>query len=67
MKQKQLDGFLWATPESIAARKLDFVTRDISSFIDNDALGKTVNAAVVHQALKSKGLKEDDIEQRCSR
>src|ERR1700684_2287526 len=35
VKQKQLDGFLWATPDAIAARKLDFVTRDTSSFIDN--------------------------------
>ena len=24
VNQKQLDGFLWATPEAIAARKLDF-------------------------------------------
>ncbi len=62
VKQKQLDGFLWATPDAIAARKLDFVTRDVSSFIDNGVLGQTISDAVVHQALRSKGLKEDDID-----
>jgi ABC-2 type transport system permease protein len=62
VKQKQLDGFLWATPDAIAARKLDFVTRDTSSFIDNSVLGQTISDAVIHQSLKSKGLKDADIE-----
>src|ERR1051325_6843401 len=62
VNQKQLDGFLWATPEAIAARKLDFVTRDTSSFIENGVLGQTVSDALRRHALKSKGLNEDDIE-----
>lgn len=62
VNQKQLDGFLWATPDAIAARKLDFVTRDTSSFIENSILGQTVSDALRRQALKSKGLKEEEIE-----
>jgi ABC-2 type transport system permease protein len=62
VNQKQLDGFLWATPDAIAARKLDFVTRDTSSFIENGILGSTVSDALRRHALKAKGLKEDDIE-----
>jgi ABC-2 type transport system permease protein len=62
VKQKQLDGFLWATPDAIKARKLDFVTNDISSFIENGILGATVSDALRRSALKSKGLKEDEIE-----
>lgn len=62
VNQKQLDGFLWATPDAIAARKLDFVTRDTSSFIENGILGQTVSDALRRYALKSKGLKEDDID-----
>jgi ABC-2 type transport system permease protein len=58
---KQLDGFLWATPDAIAAHKLDFVTRDVSSFIDNGVLGQIVSDALTHQALKNKGLKDEDI------
>jgi ABC-2 type transport system permease protein len=62
VNQKQLDGFLWASPDAIAARKLDFVTRDTSSFIENSILGQTVSDALRRHALKAKGLKEDDIE-----
>ena len=62
VKAKELDAFLWATPDAIKARKLDFVTNDVSSFIDNDVLGSTVNDALRRQALKNKGLKEDEIE-----
>jgi ABC-2 type transport system permease protein len=62
VKQKQLDAFLWATPEAIAARKIDFVTRDTSSFMDNHTLSETVSDVLVRQALKSKGMKEGDID-----
>jgi ABC-2 type transport system permease protein len=62
VKDKELDGFLWATPEAIQSRKLDFVTRDTSSFIENGLLGQSVTDALRRSALKNKGLKEDDIE-----
>jgi ABC-2 type transport system permease protein len=61
VNQKQLDGFLWATPDAIAARKLDFVTNDTSSFIENGVLGQTVSDALRRHALKAKGLQESDI------
>jgi ABC-2 type transport system permease protein len=62
VKDKQLDGLLWATPDAIKARKLDFVTRDTSSFIENSVLGQSVSDALRRSALKNKGLKEDDID-----
>jgi ABC-2 type transport system permease protein len=62
VNKKQLDGFLWATPDAISARKLDFVTRDTSSFIQNGILEQAVAGALRRYALKSKGLKENDIE-----
>jgi ABC-2 type transport system permease protein len=62
VKNKQLDGFLWATPDAIKARKLDFVTNDTSSFIENGVLGQSVTDALRRSALKSNGLKEDDID-----
>jgi len=62
VKDKKLDAFLWATPDAIKARKLDFVTNDVSSFIDNGVLGVAVNDALRRSALKSKGLKEEEIE-----
>ena len=62
VNNKQLDGFLWATPDAIKARKLDFVTRDVSSVIENGVLGQAVSDALRRSALKSKGLKDDEIE-----
>jgi ABC-2 type transport system permease protein len=62
VNQKHLDGFLWATPDAIAARKLDFVTNDTSSFIENGILGQTVSDALRRHALKAKGLQEPDID-----
>lgn len=62
VNQNQLDGFLWATPDAIAAKKLDFVTSDTSSFIENGALGDTVADALRRHALKAKGLQESDID-----
>jgi ABC-2 type transport system permease protein len=62
VKDKKLDGFLWATPDAIAARKLTFVTNDTSSFIENGILGQSVSDALQRHALKTKGLQEDDID-----
>ncbi len=62
VKDKKLDGFLWATPDAIASRKLAFVTNDTSSFIENGVLGASVSDALRRSALKSKGLKLDEIE-----
>ncbi len=64
VNSKQLDGFLWATPDAIKAHKLDFVTRDVSSFIENGVLGQAVSDALRRNALKNKGLKDDEIECR---
>jgi ABC-2 type transport system permease protein len=61
VKQKHLDGFLWATQDAIAAKKIDFVTRDLSNVFDNGIMGKTISDVLVRVALKNKGLKEDDI------
>ena len=62
VKNKQLDAFLWATPDAIKARKIDFVTPEVSSFIDNGILAQSVTDALRRSALKSKGLKDDEIE-----
>jgi ABC-2 type transport system permease protein len=62
VRDKKLDGFLWATPDAIATRKLAFVTNDTSSFIENSTLGASVSDALRRNALKNKGLKADEIE-----
>ncbi|HLK53334.1 MAG TPA: ABC transporter permease, partial [Candidatus Angelobacter sp.] len=61
VKQKQLDAFLWATPEAIAGKKIDLVTLETSNLIGNRTLSDTVSDALVRQALKNKGLGEADV------
>jgi ABC-2 type transport system permease protein len=62
VRDKQLDGFLWATPDAIKARKIDFVTPEVASFIDNGTIAQSVAEALRRSELKSKGLKDAEIE-----
>ena len=62
VRDKQLDGFLWATPEAIKAKKIDFVTPEVASFIDNGTIAQSVAEALRRSELKSKGLNDADIE-----
>jgi ABC-2 type transport system permease protein len=59
--QKKIDGVIWATPEALASRKMDFITRDTSSFIDNISIQQAVGTALRRHSLKSKGLTDQDI------
>lgn len=61
VQQKRLDGAIFATKEALAAKKVPFVTRDVSSFIANDQIRDGVNRAVHLDLLKSKGLSEEDV------
>jgi ABC-2 type transport system permease protein len=62
VKNKQLDGFLWATPDAIKAKKLEFVTPEVASFIDNGIIAQSVAEALRRSELKSKGLNDADID-----
>jgi ABC-2 type transport system permease protein len=61
VKLKQLDGVIWAAPDALASRKMDFITRDTSSFIDTIGIQQGIGAALRRQSLKSKGLTDQDI------
>src|SRR5947209_3205422 len=62
VKQKQLAGVIFATDEALAARKISFVTRDISSFSTMDDVKSAVTQTVRNSFLLSKGLNQSDIE-----
>jgi ABC-2 type transport system permease protein len=61
VKLKQIDGVIWAAPDALASRKMDFITRDTSSFIDTIGIQQGIGAALRRQSLKSKGLTDQDI------
>jgi ABC-2 type transport system permease protein len=62
VRNKQIDGVIWASPEALASRKIDFITRDVSSFTDNFGIQQRLGVALRRQALRSRGLSDEDIE-----
>ena len=62
VKQKQLDGVIFATEDALAARKVSFVTRDISSFGMQEQVRSGITQAVRNGFLQSKGLTQPEID-----
>ncbi|HEV3036715.1 MAG TPA: ABC transporter permease [Candidatus Angelobacter sp.] len=62
VRDKQLDGVIWATDDALAAEKIPFITRDTSSFIQNASIGIGVDRALHREALKAKGLSDPEID-----
>jgi len=62
VKQKQVDGVIFATRDALAEKKVPFLTRDVSSFISNGAIERGLNEALRRDLLKSKGLSDQDVD-----
>ena len=62
VKQKRLDGVIWASDEALASRKFDYITLNVSSFIDTSLLERAISQGVRRQVLKGKGLTDSDVE-----
>src|SRR5215472_1349046 len=62
VKNKQLDGVIWATDEALAANKVPFVTRDVSNLMDREIVNQNLSRAVHKRNLEKKGLEDRDIE-----
>jgi ABC-2 type transport system permease protein len=62
VKLKELDGVIWASDEALSSRKFDYITRDVSSFIDTSIMERAISQGMRRQTLKSKGLSDADIE-----
>jgi ABC-2 type transport system permease protein len=61
VRRKEIDGVIWASPDALATRKIDFITREVSSFSDNIGIEQRIGAALRRQSLRSKGLSDEDI------
>jgi len=62
VRSKKLDGVIFATDDAIAGKKLDYVTLDVSSFIQTEILQESVSEALHREALKAKGLDAKEID-----
>src|SRR5215469_2475079 len=63
IKQNQIDGFIWATNDALAQKKITFTTRDVASLIDNENIRQSVVEAAQRNTLRSKGMNDKEIEQ----
>jgi ABC-2 type transport system permease protein len=62
VKEKKIDGVIWATRDALAAGKVTFITRDTSSLGDNLEVETGVSHAMQREILRRKGLSEEDIQ-----
>jgi ABC-2 type transport system permease protein len=62
VRNKELDGLIVATDDAVAAHKLTYITRDVSSFIQTSILEQGIGEALRRETLKAKGLSEPEIE-----
>lgn len=58
---KELDGVIWAPDNALASREIGLITRDVSSFIENEELKQSLNQSLSRQALQRRGLNEEQI------
>ncbi|MBZ5521090.1 MAG: ABC transporter permease [Acidobacteriia bacterium] len=61
VKQKQLGGVIWATSESLADRKVPFITSDLA-IAEHAQIEDSINHALQREILRKKGLTEAEIE-----
>lgn len=62
VRNKELDGVIVATDAAVAAHKLPYITRDVSSFIQTAMLEEGVGEALRRETLRGKGLTEPEID-----
>lgn len=62
VKQKQLDGVIFATKDALAAKNVLYVTNDVSSIITNETIRAAINRAVHRDLLKSRGMGDQEID-----
>jgi ABC-2 type transport system permease protein len=62
VRKKELDGVILATDDALAAQKLTYITRDVSSFIQTAILEQSISDALHREALRAKGLSQSEID-----
>lgn len=62
VKEKQLDGVIWATDDALAANKVNYVTRDVSNLNDTFRIKELVSRAIHRRSLRKKGMNDIEID-----
>jgi ABC-2 type transport system permease protein len=62
VKEKQLDGVIWAPADALAARKVDYITPDTAILVDKYQIQDAIDEARQQLALQKKGLTDGEIQ-----
>jgi len=60
--RKQIDGFVWLTPDGIQSGKFDYVARSTSDFVEIGMLRTTINRAFMRHNLSAFGIAGADFD-----
>jgi ABC-2 type transport system permease protein len=61
VKRRFLDGVIWAPAEALQARRISYITRDTAVLIDKFQIQTSIEDALQHSLLTSRGLNEAEI------
>lgn len=62
VKEKQLDGVIWAPADAVAARQVDYITGDTAILLEKVQVENSVDEARQQLQLKKKGMSDAEIE-----
>lgn len=60
---KEIDGYLWVTPDAIRERKVQYVSRSSTDFMELGTLGAALRFAIMKQRLAAHGSSGEELEQ----
>jgi ABC-2 type transport system permease protein len=62
LRNKEVDGVIWAPEEALKSREIPFITRDTSSFIENAEVQASLKQSISRHALQARGLSQQEID-----
>ena len=60
---KEIDGYLWVTPAAIQQRRIPYVSRSSTDFMEMGALGAALRFAIMKQRLAARGSSGAELEE----
>ena len=62
LESGQIDGFLWGTPEALQSRKVSYLTRESSDFVEGAALQSALRLGLLKRALAQRGVDAGELD-----
>jgi ABC-2 type transport system permease protein len=60
--RNEIDGFLWASDEAVAARKVNYTGREMGDFMDVGIFRRAISATAIRRGLREHGIPNEEAE-----